>query len=144
MVAEWSSWLMWFTPFFKLADPFLNPTWGRLYVEKIWLKRKYGPAININFSGRVIKHKCKIWITKVIIRLWPINGQKNKYFGSTRLNSTSYCLIPPKYRYSTWGRVKYRTTIRPTIRIQVMANIKFFLNIETRLSYLPKFALYKW
>ena len=65
--------------------------------------------------------------SRVINQLWRINGQKHKYFGSTQLDSASNRHNHPKYRYSTWPRVEYQTTIQPTIRPR---NIEYFLNSE--------------
>ena len=52
-----------------------------------------------------------------------------------RLDSTSNRHNHPKYRYSTPGRVEYRTTIRPPIRPRVLAEYRIFFEYEARSSY---------
>ena len=56
--------------------------------------------------------------------------RRKLWLDSTRLDSTSNHHNCPKYRYSTWGLVKYRTTIWPTIRPWVMAEYWVFFRIS--------------
>ena len=37
MVAEWSKWLVCFTPILKLTDPGLNPDWGMYLYGQIYM-----------------------------------------------------------------------------------------------------------